>query len=212
MSDIKIRIAKPSDAGRIATIQQKIKEVNSLGIFCKMGHGFLKTYYKILINDPTTVFTCAENSRNEICGYGFSVLDAERQTNNLKKHKLKLMMSAIGSLIRNPFLLKELYNRYKSIENNNSNYLHSTGAHGGYWGWDPDTSDAESSMIFHEIGLKIMNLLGVDILHFEVDTANKNVYKFHKLNGAKIEKVFMLPDGRERAFMYYELNNHKYKF
>lgn len=212
MSDIKIRIAKPSDAGRIATIQQKIKEVNSLGIFCKMGHGFLKTYYKILINDPTTVFTCAENSRNEICGYGFSVLDAERQTNNLKKHKLKLMMSAIGSLIRNPFLLKELYNRYKSIENNNSNYLYSTGAHGGYWGWDPDTSDAESSMIFHEIGLKIMNLLGVDILHFEVDTANKNVYKFHKLNGAKIEKVFMLPDGRERAFMYYELNNHKYKF
>lgn len=212
MSDIKIRIAKPSDAGRIATIQQKIKEVNSLGIFCKMGHGFLKTYYKILINDPTTVFTCVENNEGIICGYGFSSLNAEKQSANIKRHKYRLMIAAIGSILRNPILLKDLYLRYKSVEGNNQDYLHNSGAHGGYWGWDPDMQDSDAALISHERGLKILNLLGVDILQIEVDTANKNVFKFHKLNGAKTEKIFMLPDGRERAFMYYDLNNHKYKF
>ena len=96
MSNTNFRLAKPSDADRIAEIQQKIKEVNDLGIFCRMGHSFLKTYYKILINDPTTVFICVENSNGLICGYTFTVLDAERQTNNLKKHKLRLAISAIG--------------------------------------------------------------------------------------------------------------------
>lgn len=211
MSEMKFRLAKSSDAGRIAEIQQKVKEVNSLGIFCKMGHRFLKTYYSILIDDSTTVFICAENEHGIICGYTFNVLDAEKQNNNLKKHKFRLVFSAITSVLRNPRLIKELHRRYKSVKCNDDCYLHSSGAHGGYWGWDPDIPDADSSLLLHEIGMKIINLLGTKTLHFEVDTENKNVFKFHKINGAKVEKMFTLPDGRERAFMYYDLNNHKYK-
>lgn len=37
MFDIKFRLAKPSDAGRIAEIQQKIKEVNNFCIFVVCG-------------------------------------------------------------------------------------------------------------------------------------------------------------------------------
>lgn len=211
MSDIKFRLAKPSDAGKIAEIQQKIKEVNSLGIFCRMGHHFLTTYYEILINDPETIFICAVNDNDLICGYCFNVIEAKKQNDNMRKHKFKLAVSALTSIIKKPVLLKELYYRYKSLENNDEIYLHNEGAHGGYWGWDPDYQDSLSSFELHEKTLLITKLLGVEKLHFEVDKENKHVFKFHKINGAIMEKEFKLPDGRERVFMSYDLKNHKFK-
>lgn len=208
---MKYRLGKVSDAKRIAEIQKKIKEVNSLGIFCMMGKKFLSNYYKILIEDPSTVFLCAENEDGKIIGYVFNSLDVKKENENMQKNKLKLIFSAITSIISNPKLLKELYRRYNSLNKNDEIYLHTEGAHGGYWGWDPEYKDSTASLILHELGLKLTQLLGAKTIHFEVDIANKNVYKFHKLNGAKIEKVFTLPDGRERAFLSYNLNNHKFK-
>lgn len=208
---IKFRLAKPSDAGRIAEIQHNIKEVNSLGIFCHMGIGFLKQYYKILLEDTTTVFVCAVNDEDKVCGYCFNVLDAKRQNANMSRHKIRLAFSAIGSLLSKPSLLKELYERYRSLERNDETYLHNEGAHGGYWGWDPNSPDSVSSFELHERSLLITKLLGVNVLRFEVDKENKHVYKFHKLNGATIEKEFILPDGRERVFMSYDLTAHKFK-
>lgn len=206
------RLAKIGDVIRIAEIQRKIKDVNSLGIFCHLSKGFLKRYYRILIEDPTTIFLCAENEKGEVCGFSFNVLDAGKQNENMKRMKFKLAGSAIVSVIKKPKLLLELYRRYKSINNNDESYLHNEGAHGGYWGWDPDYADSVSSLELHERGLYIAKILGVSVLHFEVDKANKHVFKFHKVNGARIEKEFILPDGRERVFMNYDLNNHKYKF
>lgn len=208
---MRYRIAKQSDASCIAKIQQKIKEVNNLGIFCKMGHMFLKTYYRILINDPETVFICAENEENEIIGFSFCVLKADKQTSNLHKHRFRLAISAIPSILQNPSLLRELYKRYKSVENQDDSYIHVSGAHGGYLGWNPEFPDALGSIYVNELCFKIMHLLGVDKIHFEVDTANKKVYKMNILNGAEIERIFTLPDGRERAFMFVDLNKHKFK-
>ena len=208
---MKFRIAKASDANRIAEIQRKIKEVNDLGIFCHMGKSFLSQYYKILIEDPTTVFVCAINDDDIICGYCFNVLDASVQNENMRSHKFQLAFSALSSILVNPSLIKELYKRYKSLKNNDDVYLHNEGAHGGYWGWDPGCPDSLSSFELHERTLLITKLLGVEELRFEVDKENKHVFKFHKLNGAIIEKEFILPDGRERVFMSYDLKTHKYK-
>lgn len=205
------RIAKAKDAKRIAEIQKKIKEVNSLGIFCMMNKQFLKNYYRILIEDPSTIFLCAEDNDGKVVGYAFNSLDVKKENENMRKNKVKLILSAISSIFSNPKLLKELYLRYTSLNNDDDNYLHKEGAHGGYWGWDPDYQDSSASLVLHELGLKFMNLFGVDKINFEVDTDNKNVFRFHKLNGAKVEKTFQLKDGRERNFMYYNLNNHKYK-
>ena len=134
---MRYRIGKVSDAKRIAEIQMKIKDINSLGIFCHMGKRFLSQYYKIIIEDPTTIFVCAVNEDDKICGYCFNVLDAEKQNNNMSRHKYSLAISAISSICRKPTLLIELYKRYKSLNSNDETYLHNKGAHGGYWGWDP---------------------------------------------------------------------------
>ena len=39
----------------------------------------------------------------------------------------------------------------------------------------------------------------------EVDLSNNRVFKYHKLNGATVDKILTLPDGRKRAFMVYDL-------
>lgn len=208
---MKYRFAKPQDARRIAEIQSKIKEVNSLGIFCHMGLRFLTEYYKLIIEDPDSVFICAVDDNNKIVGYNFMVLDAEKQNENIKKHKYKLALAALSSVIAKPRLLPELIKRYRSVENNDSKYLHNSGAHGGYWGWDPAYPDSEASFKLHELTLFFMKHLGVKTLFFEVDNDNKKILKFHKINGAKIEKEIILNDGRTRSFMFYDLNTHKYK-
>lgn len=211
MSQIRFRIAKPCDACRIAEIQSAIKEVNSLGIFCHMGIDFLTEYYRQIIEDPESVFICAVDENNLILGYCFNILDAAKQTENLRKHKYRLAFSSISTIIRKPSILKDLWKRYRSVESNDDTYLHNEGAHGGYWGWDPHNPDSSSSLYLHELTALITKNLGVSKLHFEVDNDNKTVLKFHKLNGAVIEKQFTLPDGRVRSFMYYDLDNHKFK-
>jgi len=205
------RIAKPCDAKRIAEIQIAIKEVNSLGIFCKMGIGFLTEYYRQIIEDPDSVFICAVNDNDLIVGYSFNILDAAKQTENLRKHKLRLAFSSLSTIIRKPSIINELWKRYKSVENSDDTYIHNEGAHGGYWGWDPQHPDPSSSLYLHELTSLITKNLGINKIYFEVDNDNKNVLKFHKLNGAIVEKQFSLPDGRVRSFMYYDLDKHKYK-
>lgn len=208
---MRYRIAKSCDAKRIAKIQSAIKEVNSLGIFCHMGIGFLTEYYRQIIEDEESVFICAVNDDGLIVGYCFNVLDAAKQTENLRGHKYRLALSSVSTIIRKPSILKELWKRYKSVEANDDSYFHNEGAHGGYWGWDPKYPDSSSSLYLHELTALITKNLGVHKLHFEVDNDNKTVLKFHKLNGAVIEKQFTLPDGRVRTFMHYDLDKHKFK-
>lgn len=205
------RIAKKKDAKRIAEIQQNIKSVNDLGIFCHMGKGFLETYYRILIEDPQTIFLCAENHDGLVCGYCFNVLDAKKQTENMRNNKIRLGFSAVASMVKKPSLIKELFLRYKSLNNTDETYLHTEGAHAGYWGWDPAMADADASFHLHELSYLIAKNIGVSILKLEVDKENKRIYKFHKLNGAVTEREFTLPDGRVRAFMYYDLSKHKFR-
>ncbi len=208
---MRYRIAKSCDARRIAEIQSAIKEVNSLGIFCHMGVGFLTEYYRQIIEDEESVFVCAVDDDGTIAGYCFNILDAARQTENLRKHKYRLAFSALPTIMRKPSIMKELWRRYRSVESKDDSYLHNEGAHGGYWGWDPQRPDSSSSLYLHELTAYITKNLGIHKLHFEVDNENKNVLRFHKLNGAVVEKQFTLPDGRVRSFMYYDLDNHKYK-
>lgn len=93
------------------------------------------------------------------------------------------------------------------MNNNNDDFVHTTGARIGYWGWKPSMSDPESSVAMHEKILQMSKLCGVDKLYLEVDKENKSIYKFHKLNGAVLENEKILPDGRLRALMFYDLSN-----
>ena len=198
------RLAKQADARCLADIHHRIKDVNDNGIFVLMGRCFLRQYYRLVLSDPCTVCICAEDN-GRIVGYTFAVLDSERHRNYIMKHQLILALSAITSIIVNPSLVKKLLLRYRSLAKRNETFIISSGARGGYWGWDPDCPDSVSSYEMHNKSLRILHLLGVDKLNFEVDIINKQVYKFHKLNGATVSKIIVLPDGRERALMSYDL-------
>ena len=56
-----------------------------------------------------------------------------------------------------------------------------------------------------------MKMLGAEKLFFEVDKVNKRIFKFHKINGAEEVKTFIMPDGRERVELVYDINNYKFK-
>lgn len=44
----------------------------------------------------------------------------------------------------------------------------------------------------NDMFMSIMKTLGVKDLFIEVDTINKQIFKFHKINGAKVVSTFTL--------------------
>lgn len=199
------RLAKLSDVAVIADIQYRTKETNSNGIFYLLGRPFLRQYFKLAMSDPCTVFRCAEADDGRVIGFGWSVLDIERHQRYMLKHRWRLVFPALISIIARPSLFKKLLIRYKSFRKNDQTFMNAHGAVGRFWGWDPRYKDSESAAEFQNVGLRLIHALKVDALHMEVDLSNKRVYKYHKLNGATVDKIVTLPDGRERAFMTYDL-------
>lgn len=199
------RLAKPSDARYLADIRVRIKTVNSNGIFHLLGKHFLCQYFKLAMSDPCTVFRCAEADDGRVIGFGWSVLDIERHQRYMLKHRWRLVFPALISIIARPSLFNKLLIRYKSFHKNDQTFMNAHGAVARFWGWDPRYKDPETAVEFNNMGLRILHDMKVKTLHMEVDLSNKHVYKFHKLNGATVDKIVTLPDGRERAFMTYDL-------
>lgn len=59
MSNIRFRLAKPSDAKQIADCHWHVRDRYSTGIFLSLGKVFLTTFYKITLNDPYEMVVCA---------------------------------------------------------------------------------------------------------------------------------------------------------
>lgn len=204
------RLAKASDAKRLAEIHSKIKDVNRLGIFVLMGGAFLRKYYNLVLSDKYSVCVCAEDESGLVVGYSFALLDSKKHHEHLMKHKLGLAFAALNTLIAKPYLIKELYRRYVSLKSNDGTYATEEGVRGGYWGWDPDCKDACGAIETEEHQNAVLKGLGVKDLHFEVDVDNKQIYKYHLKRGAFIDKEVTLPDGRKRALMHINIENYKF--
>ena len=123
MSEIKFRIAKPSDAKQIANCHWHVRDRYSQGIFLSLGEGFLRTYYKIILDDPWEVVVCAEKD-GRIVGFSSATLDGRYQADNLSKHKIRLGVAAAKAIIAHPGLFKEVWLRYKSLKKDNQYTLH----------------------------------------------------------------------------------------
>lgn len=207
---MRFRLAKIVDLNDIVDIHYNIRNTYDVGIFARLGKQFLRQYYRIILNDKNGIVLCAEDETGKIHGFCSATLNVEKQFENLRKNRLSLGMSAIGSLIRNPSLIKSLLDRYKSIgKNTNSKFVHIEGARSEFWAWSTSSSDSIASLEMHEVLLNLLRVLGVVDLFFEVDTNNKKVFLFHKYNGAEVLEKFYLPDGRERALMKYNLIERK---
>ena len=212
MSNINYRLAKPSDAKQIANCHWHVRDRYSQGIFLSLGERFLRTYYKIILDDPYEVVVCAEKN-GKIIGFASTTMDAAAQAKNLKSHKVKLGFSALGAIICKPSLFKAVWQRYRSLNNdsNTPSFVHTEGVRGEYWCWlKSEEDDSLGSMELSNIKNRILYDLGVRELFFEVDKFNTHVYKYHlKVNKAEPVEEITLPDGRERVLMRKVLNNKK---
>lgn len=204
---MKYRLVKIKDIDSIVNLHYLVREKYPIGIFSTLDKTFLSQYYKILINDVNSVIVCAENSEGKIQGFCSSTLNVEKQLNNLKKKKFLMAISAVPSIFKKPKVFFSLMLRFKSINNKDIQFISNKGARLEYWVWSKENKDSVSSLIMHEALLNTILALGVKKINFEVDTHNKNVLKFHILNGAKELKRILLEDKRERVLMQYDFDN-----
>lgn len=213
MSDIRFRMAKPNDAKQIAECHWHVRDRYTRGVFLSLGKNFLTAYYRITLSDPYEVVVCAEREDGIIVGFSSATLDAEKQAENLRNHKLKLGLAAVGALLKRPFLLKELWSRYKSLEADDRapKFIHNKGVRGEYWCWRKDMSEKSFlSVDMENVKDGIIYNLGYREIFFEVDKFNKSVYRYHE-KVAKAEPIgsMTLPDGRERVLFRKILKPYK---
>ncbi len=212
MSEIKFRLAKPSDAKQIAYVHYHIRDKYDQGFFAQVNYAFLKQYYKVVLNDPCEVVVCAEDENQKIVGFSSSSLDSERQFKMMRKKKFSFVFPLLTSALAKPKLIKSALDRFKSTKGDSANeYVTSKGARVEYWGWLPGRDDSDLSIVMQDILFYTMKMLGAEKLYFEVDKVNKRIFKFHKINGAEEVKTFVMPDGRERVELVYDMNNYNFK-
>ena len=212
MKEIKFRLAKPSDAKQIANCHWHVRDRYSQGIFLSLGESFLRAYYKIILDDPWEVVICAENEDGKIIGFSSATLDAASQAINLRQHKVRLGIAAIGAILRKPSLFKAVKQRYKSLGNGDDSpeFVHTEGARGEYWCWLKEEEDSLMSVDLDNAKGNIMYALGCREIYFEVDKFNKQVYKYHtKVRKAEPIEEITLPDGRVRVLLKRELKANK---
>lgn len=212
MSDIKFRLAKPSDAKQIAYVHYHIRDKYDQGFFAQVNYAFLKQYYKVVLNDPCEVVICAEDENQKIVGFSSGSLDSERQFKMMRKKKFCFVFPLLTSALAKPKLIKSALDRFNSTKGkSNQEFVTTKGSRLEYWGWLPGRNDSDQSVKMQDLLFYTMKLLGAEKLFFEVDKVNKRIFKFHKINGAEEVKTFIMPDGRERVELVYDMNNYNFK-
>ena len=213
MSEIRFRLAKPSDAKQIAYVHYHIRDKYDQGFFAEVNYSFLKAYYEVVLNDPCEVVVCAEDENQKIVGFSSGSLDSERQFQMMRKKKARFVWPLLTSAVSKPQLIKNAFDRFKSTQGESSQkFITTKGARLEYWGWLPNRDDSDLSPKMQELLFYVMKLMGATQLFFEVDKINKRIFKFHKINGAEEVNTFTMPDGRERVELVYDMNNYNFKF
>lgn len=208
MSNIRFRLAKPSDAKQIASCHWHVRDRYTQGIFLLLGEGFLRAYYRVILDDPWEVVVCAERDDGKIVGFGSTTLDAESQAKNLRKHRVKLGIAALSSLLIHPSLYKEVWLRYKSLKGGDGpRYVHPFGVRGEYWCWMKG-EDSLLSIDMDNAKGHILYDLGYKECYSEVDKNNTQVYKYH-IKKYELVEEFTLPDGRVRGLFKQTLKPSK---
>ena len=206
MSDIKFRIAKPSDAKQIANCHWRVRDRYKEGIFLSLGKSFLRAYYKVILDDPNEIIVCAENKNGIIVGFSSGSLDAESQAKSIRRHKIKLGLAALLGIIMHPSYMKGVWERFKSLNpETGKEFVHMKGARSEYLCWNKDEPGSISMMLLDKIKFKMMHELGVKEVFFEIDRQNERLFNAQKrMNNITLLEEYELPDGRTRGLFKLE--------
>jgi len=209
---MRYRLAKPNDLSSIVNLHYNVRQSYSVGFFACMRKPFFRQYYKILIKDKNEIILCAEDDGGIIQGFISATLNVEEQFKNLKKHKFVLGLSAITTLLLSPKIMKDVYERYKSLssKNDRKQFITKEGVRGEFWVWNAKSPNPTASVELQSRLMMLLRALGVKKMYSEVDSINKKIVLFHKLNKAFEVGRITLPDGRERILLCNDLENSGY--
>jgi hypothetical protein len=203
---MRLRIAKPSDSRAIAGIHFASRDKFGLGFFAQVSKLFLVHYYRVVLDDPNSVVVCAEEDDGTICGFASATLDANMQFANIRKHKVRLGLALLPSIMMKPRVLLDALSRYRSTKaNGDSKFVSVSGVRGEYWVWSARGNNAIWAGVLNNTHLHVLKILGAKNLRFEVDANNLSVVRFSERNGAELLSRVVLSDGRERLIMNYDL-------
>ncbi len=213
MSEIRFRLAKPSDAGQIANVHYHIRDGYDVGFFAQVNYSFLKRYYKVILDDPNEIVACAEDENGKIVGFCSGSIDSSSQFKRIRRYKWCFVPSLVTSAIKNPRIIKSAFERFQSTKGKESNkYVAIDGAREEYWGWLPGRDDSFKSVALQEVFYRMMKTCGVNDMFLEVDEINKRILQLHLKNGAEKVEEYVMNDGRTRVSLKYSLKNYRFKF
>lgn len=211
MSEIKFRLAKPSDAQQIANVHYHVRDKYGEGFFAHVNKGFLCQYYKVVLNDPYQIVICAELD-GKILGFSSGSMDVTKEFENFRKNKWKFVWPLILTAFTNPRIIIDALDRYKSTgKGSERKFINAKGARNEYWAWLPGRNDSYMSLYTQELMLYFMKCFGVTEVYGEMDTINEKVVKMQTRNGNKILERYTMPDGRERLSCLMKMEDHKFK-
>lgn len=205
MQIMKFRLAYRYDADHLARLHKLSSAKQPGGFMFRLGHAFLKQYYRILIDEGSSVILCAVDATGQIIGFVAGSLDAKSRLIALRKNRLSLLIASLPALIRQPSLIRDVLSRQNSgsADESSTGYVVQSGAHVEFWAWQPGGGGGAFQLFLKWLAL--MRLLGVQSVSGEVDRVNDAILKAHRMLGAKILREFMTPDGRERFLIEYQL-------
>ena len=193
MSEIKFRLAKPSDAMQIAEVHYHVRDEYGEGFFAHVNKDFLKQYYKII-------------------GFSSGSLDVSQEFKGFRKHKWRFVWPLFMTALRRPSIVKDALDRFRSTSpNSDKKFVNGQGARNEFWAWLPGRDDSYMSIYTQELMLYMMKILGVKKVYGEMDTVNEKIVRFQTRNGNKILDTYKMPDGRERMSVVMDLAEHKFK-
>ena len=207
MSEIRFRLAKPSDAKQIANCHWHVRDRYTEGIFLSLGERFLRAYYQVILDDPNEIIVCAENKDGEIVGFSSGSLNAESQAVSIRSHKVKLGFAALLGLIRHPSFIKGVWQRYTSLKSTGDHkFLHMKGARSEYLCWKKGAEGSISMMLLDKIKFKMMHELGIKEVFFEIDRQNERLFNTQqRMKNITLLEEYTLPDGRVRGLFRMDL-------
>ena len=200
---MRFRIAKPSDARRLARAYCTCYRTAADAFLPTLGEPFLRQYHRILLSEPSTVALVAEDDTGNVVGFACGTLDASSHLSNLKRSKWKLAISALPAVVKRPTLIRAMRARMNapSAASEESGFVVLSGCRLESWGWVESERTGGQSIQLLKAWLDTSRSLGARDIWLEVD--HDSIGKLHRMMGARVDREVVTPDGRRRRIMRY---------
>lgn len=205
---MRYRLATLKDSRELAKLHLICLEGLAYNMEILLGKSYIEEYYRILLTENGSVVLCAEDDRGHLVGMVSGVLDYQLHRLNLQRKRLRLLVFALGGLLRRPGLIGRIIarNQAGSSDENERTF---TGAVATSWFWLPDVRSGGESIILFQKWLALLRLLGVKKVSACQDKDNQRVAMIHRFLGGRFVREYRSPDGIQRLEVHYVLDRNE---